>query len=223
MGETITLKAKDGVEISAYVAKPPAKARGAIVLLQEIFGVNHHIRGVADMYASHGYLVVAPALYHRIEPGFEVGYQPDDVQRGMAVVQQVKREKTLLDIATAIAYVKSAGKVGIVGYCWGGTMSYASACQLSGLSAAVCYYGGGIAAMKTETPQIPTVLHFGELDKHIPMTDVNAIKAAQPKVQVYVYHADHGFNCDERGSYDKPSADLARTRTLEFFAAHLGA
>jgi len=127
----------------------------------------------------------------------------------------------MLDIAATIAYAKSAGKVGVVGYCWGGTMAYAAACHLAGLSAAVGYYGGGIAAMKADTPQVPTILHFGELDKHIPLENVNAIKTAQPRVAIYTYHADHGFNCDERGSYDKPSAETARTRTLEFFAAHL--
>ena len=150
-----------------------------------------------------------------------MGYLPPDIQRGSEIVQKVKREKTMLDIAAAIAYAKSAGKVGVVGYCWGGTMAYASACHLAGLSAAVGYYGGGIAAMKADTPQVPTILHFGELDKHIPMENVNAIKTAQPRVAIYTYHADHGFNCDERGSYDKPSAETARTRTLEFFAAHL--
>ena len=124
MGETITLKTKDGVEISAYVAKPAGKPRAAIVVLQEIFGVNSHIRSVADLYASHGYLVVAPALFDRAQPGFEVGYDQDDMQKGFALVQQVKREKTMLDIAAAIDYVKHAGKVGLVGYCWGGTMDY---------------------------------------------------------------------------------------------------
>lgn len=221
MGETVTLTAKDGVTISAYVATPKTKPRGGIVVLQEIFGVNHHIRAVTDLYASHGYLAIAPALYDRVEPGFEVGYLPPDIQRGSDIVQKVKREKTMLDIAAAIAYATPAGKIGVVGYCWGGTMAYASACHLAGLSAAVGYYGGGIAAMKADTPQVPTILHFGELDKHIPMENVNAIKTAQPRVAVYTYHADHGFNCDERGSYDKPSAETARTRTLEFFAAHL--
>ncbi len=221
MGEIISLKAKDGIEISAYVAKPAGKPRGGIVVLQEIFGVNSHIRSVSDLYASHGYLAVAPALFDRAESGFEVGYTPDDAQKGMALVSQVKREKSMLDIAAAINFAKQAGKVGLVGYCWGGTLAYAAACQLSDLAAVAGYYGGGIVAIKDETPQVPTILHFGELDKHIPMDGVNAIKQAQPKIPVYVYHADHGFNCDQRGSYDKPSAELARTRTLEFFASHL--
>ena len=222
MSETISLKTKDGFEISAYVAKPAGRPRGGVVVLQEIFGVNSHIRSIADLYASHGYLAVAPALFDRAEKGFEVGYTGEDAQKGMALVGQVKREKSMLDVAAAIDFAKQAGKVGLVGFCWGGTLAYASACQLSGLSAVVGYYGGGIVAMKDETPQVPTILHFGELDKHIPMEGVNAVKAAQPKVPVYVYHADHGFNCDQRGSYDKPSAELARTRTLEFFASHLG-
>jgi len=221
MDGIVALKAKDGVEISAYVAKPTGKARGGVVVLQEIFGVNSHIRSVADLYASHGYLAVAPALFDRTEHNVEIGYSAEEAQRGMGLVSQIKREKSLLDIAAAIDFAKQGGKVGLVGFCWGGTLAYASACQLSGLSAVVGYYGGGIVAMKAETPQVPTILHFGELDQHIPMSGVNEIKAAQPKVPTYVYHADHGFNCDQRGSFDKPSADLARTRTLEFFASHL--
>ena len=221
MDGIVALKAKDGVEISAYVAKPTGKARGSVVVLQEIFGVNSHIRSIADLYASHGYLAVAPALFDRTEHNVEIGYSAEEAQRGMGLVSQIKREKSLLDIAAAIDFAKQGGKVGLVGFCWGGTLAYASACQLSGLSAVVGYYGGGIVAMKAETPQVPTILHFGELDQHIPMSGVNEIKAAQPKVPTYVYHADHGFNCDQRGSYDKPSADLARTRTLEFFASHL--
>ena len=221
MDEIVALKAKDGVEISAYVAKPTGKARGGVVVLQEIFGVNSHIRSIADLYASHGYLAVAPALFDRTEHNVEIGYSAEEAQRGMGLVSQIKREKSLLDIAAAIDFAKQGGKVGLVGFCWGGTLAYASACQLSGLSAVVGYYGGGIVAMKAETPQVPTILHFGELDQHIPMSGVNEIKAAQPKVPTYVYHADHGFNCDQRGSFDKPSADLARTRTLEFFASHL--
>jgi carboxymethylenebutenolidase len=221
MDGIVALKAKDGVEISAYVAKPTGKARGGVVVLQEIFGVNSHIRSIADLYASHGYLAVAPALFDRTEHNVEIGYSAEEAQRGMGLVSQIKREKSLLDIAAAIDFAKQGGKVGLVGFCWGGTLAYASACQLSGLSAVVGYYGGGIVAMKAETPQVPTILHFGELDQHIPMSGVNEIKAAQPKVPTYVYHADHGFNCDQRGSYDKPSADLARTRTLEFFASHL--
>jgi carboxymethylenebutenolidase len=221
MDRIVALKAKDGVEISAYVAKPTGKARGGVVVLQEIFGVNSHIRSIADLYASHGYLAVAPALFDRTEHNVEIGYSAEEAQRGMGLVSQIKREKSLLDIAAAIDFAKQGGKVGLVGFCWGGTLAYASACQLSGLSAVVGYYGGGIVAMKAETPQVPTILHFGELDQHIPMSGVNEIKAAQPKVPTYVYHADHGFNCDQRGSYDKPSADLARTRTLEFFASHL--
>jgi carboxymethylenebutenolidase len=221
MGQDITLTTKDGVTIGAYLATPTGQPKGGMVVLQEIFGVNHHIRAVADRYAAEGYLAIAPALFDRVERDMQVGYQSADMQRGMEVRAKTRLEETLLDIEAAIARVADAGKVGIVGYCWGGSLVYAATARLSGLSAGVGYYGGMIAGMLEETPQVPVILHFGALDKHIPLSDVDRIKAAKPDIPVYVYDADHGFNCDERGSYDKAAADLARERTLAFFAAHL--
>jgi carboxymethylenebutenolidase len=185
-------------------------------------GVNHHIRAMADLYASHGYLTIAPALFDRVEPGFEVGYDGPSVQRGMATAGKLDRDKMLFDVAAAVERVKSAGKVGIVGYCLGGTVAYLAACRLSGLAAASCYYGGGVLAAKDESPKIPTILHFGAKDAHIPIAGVREFEAAHPGLPVYVYEADHGFNCDERGSYDAPSAALARTRTLDFFKQQVG-
>ena len=223
MGERITLTASDGFVLGAYVARPAGTPRGGIVVLQEIFGVNAHIRAVADLYASEGYLAVAPALYDRSQRDFEVGYTPEDVTQGRAVVMTLDQTKALADIAAAIDCAKAGGKVGVVGYCWGGTMTYAAACHLDGVSSAVGYYGGGIAGMKAETPRVPTLLHFGARDAHIPMDSVEAIRAAQPSVEIHVYDAEHGFNCDHRGSYDQASADLARTRTLDWFARDLAA
>jgi carboxymethylenebutenolidase len=223
MGDHVTLKSADGFELQAYVAKPAGTPLGAVVVIQEIFGVNSHIRSVADLYATEGYLTIAPEMFDRVQRRFEVGYTPDAMQEGYAIVQKVKREEALLDIEAAIQYVAHAGKVGIVGYCWGGTMAYASACQLNGLHAAVGYYGGGIIAMKDQTPNIPTLLHFGDLDKHIPVEGVEQVKAAQPTVEVHRYNADHGFNCDQRGSYDQASAELARRRSFDFFKRHLAA
>ena len=221
MGETIDLTCEDGVKISAYRARPDGKPKGGMVVLQEIFGVNHHIRAVADKYAAAGYLVIAPALFDRVEKGVELGYGMDDRPRAMDLRGRTKVEETLADIAAAVEAAKAGGNVGIVGYCWGGTLAYAAAARLSGVAAAVGYYGGAIAGIASERPRVPLMLHFGERDKHIPLSDVDKIRAAQPEVPVFVYAADHGFNCDERESFDAPAAAEAELRTFEFFAAEL--
>jgi carboxymethylenebutenolidase len=222
MGEHIKLKASDGFELGAWRADPAGKARGGIVVIQEIMGVNHHIRAVADLYASQGYVAIAPALFDRAEPGFEVGYDGPSIQRGMAIAGKLDWGAIMLDVTAAIERVKSAGKVGIVGYCMGGTVAYLSACRLPGLAAASSYYGGRVLAAKDESPKIPTILHFGAKDAHIPLSGVKEFEAAHSDLPVYVYDADHGFNCDERGSYDAPSAALARQRTLDFFKQNVG-
>ena len=221
MGETITLTCKDGAQISAYVAHPQGKPKGGMVVLQEIFGVNHHIRAVADKYAAEGYLAVAPGLFDRVEKGVELGYGQEDRPRAMDLRGRTKIDNTLADIAAAIDVAKAGGKVGVVGYCWGGTLAYAAAARLAGVTAAVGYYGGGIVGLAAERPRVPLMLHFGERDKHIPLSDVEKIRAAQPEVPVFVYAADHGFNCDERDSYDAAAAKEAEQRTLAFFASEL--
>ncbi len=223
MGETIKLKAKDGVTISAYEAHPAGKSKGGMVVCQEIFGVNHHIRNVADRYAALGYLAIAPGLFDRVKPNVELGYSAEDVPAGAGIRAKTKLDDTLADIEAAVRALAAAGAgpIGVVGYCWGGTLAYAAACRVGGIKATVGYYGGGIAGMLNEKPKVPVMLHFGEKDKHISMDDVGKIRHAFPEMPVYVYDADHGFVCDERGSYDKKATDLALTRTLEFFTAHL--
>ncbi|SEE02593.1 carboxymethylenebutenolidase [Rhizobiales bacterium GAS188] len=221
MGETIKLTAKDGVTITAYKAAPAGKPKGAMVVLQEIFGVNHHIRSVADRYAAQGYLAIAPGLFDRIGPDIQLDYTSGDVTKGAEIRSKTKLDDTLADIEAAVKDVVSAGPIGVVGYCWGGTLAYAAACRVAGIKASVGYYGGGIVGMLGEKPKVPVMLHFGEKDKHISMADVGKIKLAYPAMPVFIYDADHGFNCDERGSYDKPSADIAVKRTLDFFADHL--
>lgn len=221
MGEKITLTCKDGQQIGAYLARPAGAPKGGVVVLQEIFGANQHIRNVADLYAAQGYLAIAPSLFDRVEPGLELGYTGDDPKKGMETRGKTELAKTLLDIEAAIEVVASAGKVGVVGYCWGGTLAYASAVNLPGVAAAVGYYGGGVAALSDKAPKAPIMLHFGEKDHSISMADVEKVKTNQPGVPVFVYPAGHGFNCDERASYDKDSADLARSRTLAFFAEKL--
>lgn len=222
MSQTIKLTAADGVTIDAYRADPSGKPKGGIVVLQEIFGVNAHIRRVADGFAAQGYLVIAPALFDRAKPGVELGYTPEDMPAGVALVGEVGHDKTMLDVAAAVKAATEGGKVGVVGYCWGGSLAYAAACSIDGVTAAVGYYGGTIAKSLASKPKVPVILHFGEKDAHIPVSDVAAIKSALPQVPVYTYDAGHGFNCDARGSYDKPSAAVALDRTLAFFAEHIG-
>lgn len=227
MGQFVNLKAADGFEFPAYVAKPAGQPRGGVVVLQEIFGVNAHIRAVADGYAAAGYLAVAPATFHRVKPGVDLGYAPDDMSAGTALktmVEALPAPGALQDIQAAIDHAAQAGKVGVVGYCWGGLLAWRSACELKGVSAAVPYYGGGVTT-PTETarhPKCPVLAHFGEKDHWIPLDSVAAFAKAHPEVEVQIYAANHGFNCDHRGAFDATAAALARERTLAFLAKHLG-
>lgn len=228
MSETITLQAADGHQFPAYVARPSGPAKGAVVVLQEIFGVNSHIRSVADGYAAAGYLAVAPSTFSRIGKGeVELGYSEADMKEGMglkAAVEALPEPGVLADVQAAILFAANAGKVGIVGYCWGGLLTWRAACTLKGLSAAAPYYGGGMTSAEeaARRPQVPVLAHFGDQDHWIPLDTVEAFKKAQPGVTVHVYNANHGFNCDQRGSYNEAAAKLARERTLAFFAQHVG-
>jgi len=226
MGAFVDLQATDGFSFPAYVAQPTGTAKGAVVVLQEIFGVNSHIRSVADGYANEGYLAVAPSTFHRVKPGVELGYTQDDMAAGFALktaVEALPAPGVLQDIQAAIRHAAQAGKVGIVGYCWGGLLTWRSACTLDGLSAAVCYYGGGMTTPDeaARQPKVPTMAHFGEKDHWIPLESVEAFRKAHPEVEVHVYKADHGFNCDQRASHDAAAARQARERTLAFFVKHL--
>jgi carboxymethylenebutenolidase len=220
MSEFTTLMARDGHEFQAWLAPPPGRPRGAIVVVQEVFGVNSHIRAVTDGYAAEGYVAIAPCLFDRVRRGIELGYSPAEMQEGQGYVKQLKEEQTRADMAAAIAVVKNSGRVGVVGYCWGGTISYVAACDLP-IACAVAYYGGSITKQLHKHPKCPVMYHFGELDKHIPASDIDQIRAADPKGQFFLYPAGHGFNCDQRDSYDAASAKLARERSLAFFAKHL--
>lgn len=225
----VQLTASDARAFPAYVARPTGPVRGGVVVLQEIFGVNAHIRSVADGYAQAGYVAVAPATFDRVKTGVELGYAEDEMKEGFGykmAVEALPAPGVMVDIQAAIdhAATLSAGKVGIVGYCWGGLLTWRSACTLSGLSAAVPYYGGGVTteAERVRQPKCPVLAHFAEQDQWIPMDTVEAFRAAQPSVQVHLYPAHHGFNCDHRGAWHAPSAALARERTLAFLAAHVG-
>lgn len=221
MGQTIGLKASDGFLLSGYRADPAGEAKGGLVVIQEIFGVNHHIRTVCDRFAAQGYAAVAPAMFDRAQADVELGYSKADMEQGVKLRAAIKLEDSLKDVQAAIDALQPAGKVGIVGYCWGGSLAFLAAARLSGLACAVGYYGGMIAAHKDERPRVPTILHFGEKDQGIPMTDVEKVKAARPEVKVYTWPAGHGFSCDERGAFEPQSHEQALKVTLAFFRQNL--
>ncbi|MGJ5175225.1 dienelactone hydrolase family protein [Bradyrhizobium oligotrophicum] len=222
MGQDIKLTASDGFELGAYRADPIGTAKGALVVIQEIFGVNHHIRSICDRLAAAGYVAIAPAIFDRVEPNFTSGYSPDEIAVARKFVANPDWPAMLRDTQAAIDAVKDMGAVGVIGFCLGGSIAYVAATKLTGLKAAVGYYGGAVVRFADDKPAVPTQLHFGEKDAGIPLADVDTIKAKRPDVEIFVYPgAQHGFGCDERASYDKPSADLAWTRSLAFFAQHL--
>ncbi|TAH13968.1 MAG: dienelactone hydrolase family protein [Curvibacter sp.] len=226
--DTLTLTAADGFACPAYVAHPEGAPRGGIVVLQEIFGVNAHIREVADGFAAQGYLVVAPSLFHRVQAGVELGYTTDDVAAGVklkAAVESLPAPGAMADVQAAVNAASKAGLVGVVGFCWGGLLTWRAASLLSGVRAAVPYYGGGMTtpAEIARRPQCPVLAHFGNQDHAIPLAGVHAFQAAHADVRVEMYDAQHGFNCDHRTAFHAASAVLARQRTLAFFAQHLRA
>lgn len=222
MGHPIKLTASDGFQLGGYRADPATAPKAALVVIQEIFGVNHHIRNICDRFASAGYVAVAPAIFDRIERDFQSGYSPDEVAVARKFVANPDWTAMLRDVQAAIDSVKSVGPIGIVGFCLGGSVAYAAATKLTGLSAAIGYYGGAIVRFADDNPGVPMMLHFSEKDAGIPLGDVETIRAKQPDLEVHVYPgAQHGFSCDERASYDKASADIAWHRTLAFFAKHL--
>ena len=217
MGELTTIMARDGHEFQAWLTAPAGRPRGAVVVIQEIFGVNRHIRSVTDGFAAAGYTAIAPSLFDRVRRGIELEYTPADMQAGSGYRKQIPAEIALKDVAAAAAVVRHSGRTGVVGYCWGGSLAYFAACELP-LAAAVVYYGR-VGEYLERKPRCPVLYHYGSDDHSIPLTEVERLRAAQPAAPVYVYQgAGHGFNCEQRDSYDAAAAALARTRTLDFFA-----
>ena len=220
MGGMIELKAADGHMLSAYKAGPADAAMG-LVVVQEIFGVNAHMRHMCEVFAAAGIATVAPALFDRAERGVDLGYGPDDIARGRDLRGKVTDAAAMADIEAA-AGALGGKKLGIVGYCWGGTIAWWGATRSRRFAAAVGWYGGGIAATRTETPHCPVQLHFGETDGSIPLSDVEAIRAAHPDVPVFVYPgAGHGFGCEDRPSFHPRAFGIAQSRTMAFFGKHL--
>ena len=222
MGTHIDLTASDGFKLGGYRAEPQGKPKGGLVVIQEIFGVNHHIRNVCDRFAAQGYVALAPAVFDRIQRNFECGYSADEIAHARTFIAKIDWDAMMRDTSAAIAAVTSAGKVGIVGYCMGGSVAFLAAAKLSGLSAAVGYYGGQIAKNADQKPKVPTQLHFGDQDQSIPMSDVEIVRQKRPECDIHVYHAGHGFGCDERASYDAASAKIAMERTLAWIGKYVG-
>lgn len=222
MGIHTKITSSDSFQLSAYQASPEGNCVGAVVVIQEIFGVNSHIRDVVDTYATKGYFAIAPCIFDRVESDVELGYDESAMAQGVKIAfQQLNMEETLKDLQATIDCASQYGKVAVVGYCFGGLLTWLSACQLEGLSAASSYYGGGLVGQRDLAPKCPVIMHFGDRDAHIPLSDVELIKQAQPDLDIYVYEADHGFNCNARESYDQNSASLATRRTLKLFEQYL--
>jgi carboxymethylenebutenolidase len=222
MGKIIELTASDDHKLAAYRADPAGKPRGGIVVIQEIFGVNSHIKSLADGFAADGYLAIAPAMFDRTQKNVDLGYSPQDIEKGRTIRAKITTDMAMKDSEAAVKAASAAGKVGIVGYCWGGFVAWMAAAKVPGLACAVPYYGGGILDNADLQPKVPVMGHFGDKDAHIPVEGVKKLAQKHKKHQIFIYAADHGFNCDQRGSYNAAAAKQARGRTLEFFRGHVG-
>ena len=222
MGKMIELTASDGHRFAAYRADPAGQPKGGIVVIQEIFGVNSHIKSLADGFAADGYLAIAPAMFDRVQKNVDLGYSPQDIEKGRDIRAKITTDMAMKDSDAAVKAAAAAGKVGIVGYCWGGFVAWMASAKVPGLACAVPYYGGGILDNADLQPKVPVMGHFGDKDAHIPVEGVRKLAEKHKKQQIFIYAADHGFNCDQRGSYNAPAAKQARSRTLEFFRKHVG-
>ncbi len=225
MGQTIELEAADGHTFSAYEASPhAAHHRGGLVVIQEAFGVNEHVRAVTDGFAAEGYYCISPALFDREKPGMELGYGPEVFAVVRPLMEKIGMDNMLLDVDAARVAAASAGKVGVVGYCLGGSLAWLAATRLHDVAAASCYYGGRIAANAGEKPRCPVQMHFGDKDQSISIADIDKIRDNVPArlVEIFVYPAGHGFNRDVTASFEPNSAKLARDRTLKLFREHVG-
>lgn len=218
----LSVQSSDGHLLTLYVARPGTTPRGVVVVLQEIFGVNSHIRKVADTYAQEGYLAIAPALFDRVDRGYEAGYTQEDVVSGVERMKQLNFDNALLDVQAALSLAPPDTRSAVVGFCFGGTVAWLAAARLPSLAAAVCYYGGGIPGFVGEKPQCSTLLHFGEMDVSLPADKARHVAALHPQAESHFYDAGHGFNCDQRGSFDSAAASLAMERTKFFLHTHIG-
>jgi carboxymethylenebutenolidase len=224
MGAFITLQAEDGFELAGYRAAPAGPPRGGLVIIQEIFGVNEHIQRLCQGFAADGYVALAPALFDRVERGVEMRYSKAETERGLALRNRLGYDTMMFDVKAAVTALAAEGlRVGVVGYCLGGSLAWLAATRLEEIAAAVSYYGGAVADFANEQPRAPVMFHFGEKDHGISQEEHDIIRRAHPELPLFVYaNAGHGFNCEMRESYDEPAAAVARQRTVEFLREHLG-
>ena len=223
MGKFTELAAADGHKFAAFVSQPAGKPRGGVVVIPEIFGVNSHIQQTTDGFAADGYLAVSPAMFDRAQRNYDTGYSAPEIEAGRAIMQKLDWKHAMLDVEAAIGEARKGGKVGIVGYCYGGTVTWLAAARASGLACAAPYYGGGMHGFINEKPKVPMMCNFGELDQSPTLAQAKEIAAKYPEITAHFYAgAGHGFNCDQRGSWNAEAAKLARSRTIEFFRKHLG-
>lgn len=222
MGENIRIKAVDQHEFDAYLSRPSEPPSAGLVVVQEAFGVNSHIRRVTDSYTQDGFLSIAPALFDRVQRGVELGYEGSDREQGLAFARRLDLGDAVKDVSATLQYLRDQNvkRCGVIGYCLGGSVAWLGATRLQA-DAAVGYYGGKIPGFKEENPRCPVMLHFGTRDKHIPKAEIDQLQQLHPAVQVFWYDAGHGFNCDDRASYNAQAASLARERSLEFLRKHL--
>lgn len=222
MNQLETFMARDGHTFQVYIASPAARPRGAVLVMQEIFGLTQSIRAAADRFAAEGYLALAPALFDRVRRGLVLGYSAPEIEQARGYRAQLATPETVLDISATAAVARHAGKIAIVGYCWGARLAWIAAAQPL-FAAAVCYYGAGIIDELPQVPACPTLLHFGEQDRSIPPAAIEQLRAAYPLGTYELYAADHGFGNSERPAvYNAAAADLALARTLAFLAQHVG-
>lgn len=222
MGQHLSLTAADAHTLGGYRADPAGTPKGGLVVVQEIFGVNHHIRAVCDRLAAEGYVAVAPAVFDRFQRDFESGYTPDEIAHARGLLGSLNWDHMMADITAAKDEMKGVGPVGVIGFCMGGTAAFLSACRIPGLAASVCYYGGAIAKFADEKAKCPMQMHFGEKDESIPMPAVEDIKKKQPQAEIYVYpDAPHAFSNDDRASFRKEATDLSWSRTKEFLSKNM--
>ena len=216
--QTLTLNSTDGHTFTVSVAQPQEEVRGAIIVIQEVFGVNDNIKYTLQRYADSGYVAIAPHVFDRLEPELVIPYS--EIQTAMGKIGQLDQTQVDADVAATIEYAKQYGKVAIVGFCWGGKQSFIAACQQP-VDVAISYYGGGIAALDNLQPKCPIQFHFANHDKFIPTEHVDAIAQRNPHAELYRYDADHGFSCKDRASFNAASDELAHERSLAFLHQHL--
>ena len=222
MGQHVKLTTADAHTLGSYRADPAGQPKGGLVVAQEIFGVNHHVRAVCDRLAALGYAAIAPAVFDRFVRDFECGYTPDEIAHARGYLGNLNFDHMMHDMTAAKNELKGVGPIGVIGFCMGGTAAFLAACRIPGIAAAVSYYGGMIGKFADEKPKCPLQMHFGEKDEGIPLATVEEIKKKQPQAETYIYPgAPHGFYCDERASYRQDAADLAWSRTQEFLKKHM--